>query len=879
MLRKNLISLLIAAVLLMGSAAAAFAAEIHTFGYTDERQRLVTEPTYPPMEPAWWVEVGKSYSQPLVLDGSKFGKDKPVVVMMAGNYLWGIQDGPRDYSENKNVLFQEEIPGGWGEPSASHTTYYKTKDGRELLFSGTKDGFLVVHDLKGNEIHAVELGTRIVSTPLVTEWNGHLLAVAGSDDGNAYIVTNYESEPTKFWYHVGGILTSSPAPMDDEGFIIGSDGAGKVVAFKYDDVLQETADGKLEKKPGADRAWFIDRSVTPIDGVPASFAVFNDKIFFSDVSGRLFMADKYTGAVQWVNDDLAGGGTFINHSPAVGSSTVIFPVGNVRGSGKGALAVLDKGTGRLLYRLDATSRVVTAPVIWKSAGLIAAGEENGTLDLWRTYDWQLNQQIPVFNPPDHQGPASTAEGISAEISIANGLLLVAGSDAGSSRGGYLIAWGLQDKPLDLAVTSLESSVPPGQKAEPGQTYRAKFTVKNLSGKDVKGASVKFTVDGVLQDLGAGAVVDLAAGEEKAYDVSWQAPNDKSSARLSVTVNQPPDPAIPEVDYGNNKKSVLVPVNYQNLRVDEISFDPGTVQPGERVRAYVNVYNDADVPVNGTGFVWKVWRQNRNLFDENNITIDVPAGGSVPIEFSFIPDTDGTYRVACMVNPDHNNPPNEINFLSGDWPGDNRMEVPYQVDDPAREAEPGDSRLHLQAYSWAGTDIYGEYHESRPREIDEKTQLPTAKWCDDVTATLTVTKPTPPRGWLDWWEISWAKITYPEQHPDFCFGNPVPSVGGITKAMSTPGRADPGIETLEATSTFVEDWAKDGFGTYNMMTGEIMAEYPRNYDVSVQFCVTYQYSYIVCGGDPPSCWVVTEVRSYTDTAAAKLRVTGAAMIPY
>lgn len=46
---------------------------------------------------------------------------------------------------------------------------------------------------------------------------------------------------------------------------------------------------------------------------------------------------------------------------------------------------------------------------------------------------------------------------------------------------------------------------------------------------------------------------------------------------------------------------------------------------------------------------------------------------------------------------------------------------------------------------------------------------TAKWTDWVTATLKPPAPIPPRGSLDWWEITEATLTYPKKHPDFTFG--------------------------------------------------------------------------------------------------------------
>ncbi|MFZ5596715.1 MAG: hypothetical protein ACOY31_06845 [Bacillota bacterium] len=141
---------LLGVVFILLAAVPAMAGEVHTFGYTDDRRRVVEDRSCLPMFPSWHADIGKSYSQPLVLDGSRFGGGSPVVVMMAGNYLWALRDISGDGSENTNVIFQKDIPGGFcSEVSASHTTFYKASDGRELLFSGTNDGNLVVHDLKG----------------------------------------------------------------------------------------------------------------------------------------------------------------------------------------------------------------------------------------------------------------------------------------------------------------------------------------------------------------------------------------------------------------------------------------------------------------------------------------------------------------------------------------------------------------------------------------------------------------------------------------------------------------------------------------------------------------------------------------------------------
>ncbi|MFZ5596716.1 MAG: hypothetical protein ACOY31_06850 [Bacillota bacterium] len=230
------------------------------------------------------------------------------------------------------------------------------------------------------------------------------------------------------------------------------------MAIKYEDVLMENDEGLLKFLPDGKRAWCLDSRTIPLAGVPASFSVDGWYIYFSDKTGKMFQVHKYNGTVQKVNTGLTGGGTFTNRSPAVGDSVVVFPVRNLHGSGKGALAVLDKSDMSLKYLLKAESQVVTAPVIWPSANVLAVGEQNGYLGMWSMSDWKTCSRIKVTNPPAHDGRATSSEGVCAEISIGNNLLLVAGSDVNSSHGGMLVAMRLPGQPLDLAVTGLKSGI-------------------------------------------------------------------------------------------------------------------------------------------------------------------------------------------------------------------------------------------------------------------------------------------------------------------------------------------------------------------------------------------------------------------------------------
>ncbi|MFZ5595563.1 MAG: CARDB domain-containing protein [Bacillota bacterium] len=641
------------------ASSPAIAGEVHTFGYTDERQRVVEDQSCLPMVPSWYADVGKSYSQPLVLDGSRFGGDRPVVVMMAGNYLWAIRDMQGDGSENNNVLFQKDIPGGYGsEVSASHTTFYKTSEGKELLFSGTNDGRLLVHDLGGNKVFGMVLGKRIVSAPLVTEWKGHLLAVVGSDDGNAYVVTNFNDiKPKAIPFYVGGVITSSPAPLDNEGFIISSDGAGgKVVAFRYGDNLRETADGGLEAISGKNRLWYIDSSMTPLAGVPASFSVDRQQLYFSDKNGRMFQVDKKTGELLHVNTGLSGGGTFTNRSPAVGDSIVVFPVRNLHGSGKGALAVLDKADMSLKYLLEAESQVVTAPVIWPSANVLAVGEQNGYLGVWSMSDWKTSGRMKVTNPPAHDGRATSSEGVCAEISVGNGLLLVAGSDVNSSHGGILRAMKLSG-PLDLAVTDLKSGVA-GEKAESGKEYTGRVTFKNTGKARLsRPAAVKVTHNGyeaVLKDEQGREVktLDLAPGEEKTLSFIWHGPDGTGKSILKAVINIPPDEALWETDYTNNEKTLVVPVLIRNLRVGITNY-PEKVTEGDEATVAARVFNWAGEMIT-TKVVWKV---------NGKVVREIPAFNLISRADSAVvfkmPSTEA--RVTVEVNPDRNAPPDETTY--------------------------------------------------------------------------------------------------------------------------------------------------------------------------------------------------------------------------
>ncbi len=443
---------------------------------------------------------------------------------------------------------------------------------------------------------------------------------------------------------------------------------------------------------------------------------------------------------------------------------------------------------------------------------------------------------------------------------------------------------------DLAVRIEPKEV----KAKPSEevTFTAFLKVKKApSGIDRFGAQTQFTawpavswayheVDGQLFNVkmepqqgspqlnGLDTTMeDLEEGKEYRYTLKVHA-QDRPTKVVLVGF---PNIALDE-DLSDNYDEARIVLDLPNLVA--VSINPGVsgqAEPGTRYQGTATFKNESpqaleNVPV---GVFHREYRAVLKHAAGNEVQYaSFAPGEEKTFWFNWTaPELNMTWLTAVIDTPPLEDTVREVTEE------DNKKLATVQVREVDR-FRPGDKRLHLQAYSKAGEDIYGRWQPSVARPAF------TAKWTDDVHATLTVDRPTPPRGSLDWWEISWAKITYPRVADEFSFGNPVPPDGTVTKDMAVPGR---GLEAQkQAKIVFEEDWALDGFPVHNMMTGEDMAVYPKNYPVSVTFKVTYQYTYWVTEyDDDGNSWSypVTETPSYTDTASADLLVNGAGTIPY
>ncbi|WP_031518175.1 hypothetical protein [Desulfofalx alkaliphila] len=125
---------------------------------------------------------------------------------------------------------------------------------------------------------------------------------------------------------------------------------------------------------------------------------------------------------------------------------------------------------------------------------------------------------------------------------------------------------------------------------------------------------------------------------------------------------------------------------------------------------------------------------------------------------------------------------------------------------------------------------------------------TAKWTDRVTCRFTApTPPVPSRGchgaYLTSWHLVSAELIVPNKHPNFTFGNPLPPQGTKSIPMRVTGN-----RTAEL--TFEQNWGMDGAKIFNPIAGRLMAEHPRQYDLTVRYTVSRSYYWMTSTPCPP-----------------------------
>jgi hypothetical protein len=769
-MKKKVISIILAALLILTATAPAYAKDVTAFGFDNDRKRVAegnwylykttNKADFDEMNSyfSWWEDskgktwlVGKSYSQPLILSPEKFAGtglnvQRPVVIVFAANRLYAYET-PVDDPKHRGYTIMTpaplwdpiDIPGGdfSNEPAASHPTYYEDSKGNRRIYVGTSDGILVIVNLKGEIIRTCKLNTsstnrRITSAPLVTEYMGHVVVVAGGgSDGKVHIVTNLdrkEGQSVHSW-DIGGVVTSSPAPLYDNagkiiGFVIASDGAsGTVRMYEFSKILKKDANGWLVK--GGTDAHTFNKGMA---GIPASFAIDGKNIYFSDKRGRFikisYQYDSQKGCITNIKrEELPGDKeyystkTFINHSPAVDDKYVYFPIVDFKGTGKGLVVAVDKNTGKKVKATEEYgTRVVTAPVILKDAGLMFVGVESGWMAV-NEIDYPENPKLmpkigaaPIAIPEgikDRNNNRALADGLCTEISVGNGWLVLGGTlpaSMFSGERGSIIMIKLNTGAPDFIIDKIDTGT---NKAEPGKTYKGIAYARRAPiapGTDESDwviDSVPVRISSSLNSstkIWSDTRIALNTPDSSIQiPFEWTAPTDKNSITITAEINPlmlPPSTyrQYMERDYKNNFKTVTVPVSMPPSPQEEIidliaemgEYNPA-LMVGETDSYSVVVRNTGSKPIT-TDLVWR--KDGKQI---RKISITIPAKGVKEdgIKFTMPNVKDGaTVNVEAEVNPGRNKPANEKTFAN------NKVKLPVECLGPDTRGQSEGSNPYL-----------------------------------------------------------------------------------------------------------------------------------------------------------------------------------------
>ncbi|OPY61668.1 MAG: Bacterial Ig-like domain (group 2) [Pelotomaculum sp. PtaU1.Bin065] len=245
-------------------------------------------------------------------------------------------------------------------------------------------------------------------------------------------------------------------------------------------------------------------------------------------------------------------------------------------------------------------------------------------------------------------------------------------------------------------------------------------------------------------------------------------------------------------------------NLINLAIGNFAITPNPADPGSEITVSGIAYSNASQPVTTT----VQFGMDGRIINVTEITI--PAKGSIPVSFTFASPSPGSYATEIYVNPQH--------VVTESTYDDNYMDGTLRINEPYRvPASSGPGSLTFQAVSQ-----YGDWRDPG-----------TARWTDDVTATLAPPEPVPPQGWITSWQITSASLTYPQRHPEFSFSHPVIPEDTTTINMQPEGHT--------AMATFEEDWSTHGMFAIDCLTGEDLST-PRWFDISTSYNISYEYQW-------------------------------------
>lgn len=624
--------------------------EVKTFGFSDERDRVAYTFSSAALWPLMKDDFGKSFSQPLILSGKRWDRDGAYLVAAGGNsgtmlMFWKLDVGMlKDAGQKGFAQMADTPPYATLDLHDSGTTHgdptYFEADGRKYIYIGLANGNLAIVDvtdidnvnpnsvkfnLPPSAIDPRVSATDITSAPYVTTWNGHTVAVTAS--GNKPWVLLWtdpldEAKRNIIKINVPAVRTSSsPGPLAG-GFLIGCDNgldnAGSVYHFRFDDILTEGTDGKVELGN-------LNFSlVSTRSSAVASFAVDPDEgaAYYNDSRANVYKFNIQQGQLAEAWHYYFPGVTFTHRSPALTGSNVYVPIGTRKDmDGQGGLLVVDRN-GNEVKQVYFGSKVGTAPVVWYCQGEasimvgtqgsregiegVAPGETPGQdpaialLDAMRGYEKYATMALPELKPTGE----SFGTGISGQISIGSLDPEARFSVTALTHSNGVYVWAML--PFDMKAEIVDTGVSAGEKAVPGQKYTAKvkYTVTR-SPNDILGGDWEGWVSiGAFHQVGGQgpfyqAALKDASGSELMYETDayglegvkryiagvqntgdtveayfdWTAPDGAAETVLAAAVNvdYPPLDAgvspekarvnnyVPEINYGDNVVTARVSV--------------------------------------------------------------------------------------------------------------------------------------------------------------------------------------------------------------------------------------------------------------------------------------------------------------------------------
>lgn len=751
---RKALSLLLSLVFLLSFSVPTFAeggmlSQVTTFGFNDNRDRYAINGDNPPvLWKNWKADVGKSYSQPLILGG--IGED-PVVIAAAGKQLHAWKSpkltASKEDFENLSPLWSLPLKGD--NPTKSHPTMVEL-NGRKLVFVGSDHdsavncAWLQVFDVT-DITQPVQVFsdyntdiTDVVSAPLVLDWNGHPVCVitCGNTSRVAIFMNldnigdngRFDPSQVKMEYldlSGSGRTSSSPAPvLGGKGFAVGLDGgasSGRMVIYMLDDILGEENGNVILKSKDMYRAEKLQ------SGMCASFSVGDDDennipgrfLFYGDSRSRVYCYDVVNMTHLWISDYAPG--VFSNRSPALGGQNVYFPAmggssfNDVRDEYHDQYApkllAIDRQTGELAWKVDWLWRFQTAPCIWGVGGtsemfpVIFIGDRDGYLNIFNAGDGTTANASTNISRKESNTDIYAA-GVTGEISSAFGLLAV------TTEEGIKVWNGL---PMDLEVSDFKTGIPDGEKAEIGKTYTAsyKITYKKTPTNGLKEWPVTVKVGGfhvvgntpykaVLKYGDSGEKVQCGydvngnddgsqeftfseQGEERTFTFDWTAQANSSSLAGGVNVNYPDNPPYLMI----NRLPELTMKN--NLATQQLQVQ------GYDIKVKIAPEKTVYTSINGdeTGVNYRVSITRKDDIPENvNVTgTCVDKNSSHPINITLGPGATKTLDYVFFATP------GKYTIRAEAWPEgtdiyppDNRDAVTITVNNKEFHS---DSRLHVE----------------------------------------------------------------------------------------------------------------------------------------------------------------------------------------